>query len=133
MKNDSYRIPMPIVDVDQAFATAAELEHVLASLHGRAEWFLSTRSSAEADEKYSNLGVYIWTVKVDDEYVTHVELAERRHALSHYPEDALFLAFEGTWKLRDVETAIKSDDWIAYYLVLGVNQFLDKHTDGSIH
>lgn len=133
MKTVSYRLPMPLVDVDQTFALVSELEHALASLHERAVWFLSTRSSAEVDEEYIDLGVYVWTVKLDDEYVTHVELAERRHALSHYPEDALWLPFDGTWALRRVEEAVKSDNWIASFLVLGVDQFLSKFTDGSIH
>lgn len=41
--SDSYRLPMPLVDVDQAFTTVAELEDVMASLHARALWFLSSR------------------------------------------------------------------------------------------
>lgn len=134
MKTVSYRLPMPLVDVDQKFSTVADLEHALASLHERAVWFLSTRSWVEKDEEYADLGVYVWTVKLDDEYVTHVELAERRHALSHYPEDALWIDFDGAWKLRRVEEAIHDENWIASFLVLGVNQFLGKHTDeGSIH
>ncbi|RVL94720.1 hypothetical protein [Sinorhizobium meliloti] len=134
MKTLSYRLPMPIVDIDQSFATVAQLEDALASLHKRMVWFLYTRSAVEVDEEYSDLGVYVWTVKVDDEYVTHVELAEHRHALSHYPEDATRLAFEGTWTLRRVEEAIKDDNWIAAFLVMGVDHFLGKHTDeGSIH
>ena len=134
MKTISYRLPMPIVDVDQSFFIVADLEHALASLHERLTWFLSTRSTAEVDEGYSELGVYVWTVKVHDEYVTHVELAEHRHALSHYPEDAIRLAFKGTWTLRSVEEVIKDDNWIACFLVMGVDQFLGKHTDeGSVH
>jgi len=134
MKTVSYRLPMPIVDVDQRFAMVADLEHALASLHERLAWFLSTRNAAEVDEEYADLGVYVWTVKIDEEYVTHVELAEHRHALSHYPEEAIRLAFEGTWTLRRVEAAIKDDNWLAAYLVMGVDQFLGRHTDeGSIH
>ncbi len=41
MSTISYRLPMPLVDVDQNFATAAELEVVLTSLYKRAVWFLS--------------------------------------------------------------------------------------------
>lgn len=134
MKTVNYRLPMPLVDVDQSFAIVADLEHALASLHERLVWFLSTRNAAEVDEEYTDLGVYVWTVKVEDEYVTHVELAERRHALSHYPEDALWLSFKGTVTLRSVEKAVKDDNWIACFLVMGVNQFLGKHTDeGSVH
>lgn len=129
----SYRLPMPLVDVDQAFATVADLEDTLASLHARAVWFLSTRSAAEVNEEYADLGVYIWTIKRDDEYVAHVELAERRHALSHYPENALWIPFEGTWKLRAVEDLIKSDNWIAEFMVVGVDQYLSKFTTGSVH
>jgi hypothetical protein len=133
MKTLSYRLPMPLVDVDQRFGMVADLEHALASLHERIVWFLSTRSAAEVAEEYDDLGVYVWTVKLDEEYVTHVELAERRHALSHYPEDALSLPFEGTWVLRRVEETVKSDIWTASFLVAGVDQFLSKFTDGSIH
>lgn len=129
----SYRLPMPLVDVDHTFTTVAELEDVLASLHARALWFLSTRSWAEVDEEYSELGAYIWTVKTGDEYVAHFELSERRHALSHYPEDALWVPFEGTWKLRSVEETIKSDNWIAAFMVIGVDHYLSKFTTGSLH
>ncbi len=124
---------MPLVDVDQEFVTVAELEDVLASLLERATWFLSTRSAAEVDEEYTDVGVYVWSVKVDEEFVTHVEMAERRHAISHYPEDALWLSFDGVWTLRRVEEMMKSDNWIASYLVLGVDQFLSKFTGGSLH
>ncbi len=129
----SYRLPMPLVDVDQNFHTIAELEDVLASLQKRALWFLSTRSEAEVDEEYSDLGAYIWTVKMDDEYVAHFKLAERRHALSAIPEDALWVPFSGTWKLRDVEASLKSETWITAFLVLGVDHFLSKFTGGSQH
>ncbi|MGN8152752.1 hypothetical protein ACTJK5_10805 [Agrobacterium sp. 22094] len=133
MKPLSYRLPMPIVDIDQRFSMVSDLEHALSSLHERMVWFLSTRSGAEIDEEYNELAVYVWTVKLDGEYVTHVELAERRHALSHYPEDALSLSFDGTWALRRIEEAVKSDNWIASFLTLGVDQFLAKSTEGSIH
>lgn len=129
----SYRLPMPLVDVDQSFTTVAELEDVLASLHARAVWFLSTRSSVEVNEEYEDLGAYIWTAKKDDEFVAYFELAERRHALSHYPEDALYVPFKGTWKLRDVESTLKSDNWIAAFMVIGVDHYLSKFTTGSIH
>ncbi|MGE7368324.1 hypothetical protein ACQKKX_04535 [Neorhizobium sp. NPDC001467] len=133
MSTVSYRLPMPLVDVNQAFANVAELEDVLVSLHKRAMWFLSTRSSVEVDEEYADLGVYVWSVKVDEEFVTHVELAERRHAISHYPEDALWLAFDGVWTLRRVEEAMNSDNWIASFLALGVDQYLGKFTGGGLH
>lgn len=128
----NYRLPMPLVNVEQGFATVAELEDVLALLHERAVWFLSTRLAADAEE-YADLGVYVWSVKVDEEFVAHVELAERRHAISHYPEDALWLAFDGVWTLRRVEEMMKSDNWIASFLVLGVDQYLNNFTGGSLH
>jgi len=124
---------MPLIDVDQTFTTVAELEDVMASLHARAIWYLSTRSSAEVDEDYDELGAYIWTAKLDNEFVAHFELAERRHARSHCPADALWVPFEGTWTLRSVEEVMKSDDWIAAFLVIGVDQFLSKFTTGSVH
>lgn len=129
----SYRLPMPLVDIDQPFTAVGDLEDALACLHARAIWFLSTRSNAEVNEEYDDLGAYIWTVQKDGEYVAHFELAERRHALSHIPEDALWVPFEGTWSLRNVEEAIKSDNWIAAFMVIGVDQYLSKFTTGSIH
>jgi hypothetical protein len=129
----SYRLPMPLVDINQSFTAVADLEDALASLHARAVWFLSTRSNAEVREEYEDLGAYIWTVQKDDEYVAYFELVERRHALSHIPEDALWVPFEGIWKLRSVEEAIKSDTWIAAFMVIGVDQYLSKFTTGSIH
>ncbi|WP_107675027.1 hypothetical protein [Agrobacterium sp. LAD9] len=129
----SYRLTMPLVDIDQPFTAVGDLEDALASLHARAIWFLSTRSNAEVNEEYDDLGAYIWTVQKDDEYAAHFALAERRHALSHYPEDALWIPFDGAWKLRDVEAAVKSDNWIAGFMVVGVDQYLAKFTTGSIH
>ncbi|MGO7273930.1 hypothetical protein ACCT18_01330 [Rhizobium ruizarguesonis] len=119
----SYRLPMPLVHVDQAFSTAAELEAVLASLHTRALWFLSTRSNVEVNEEYKELGVYLWTVKGDDEYVAHVELADRRHALANYPGEALWMPFEGTWTLRAVEAAMKTDTWRNATIAVGIDHF----------
>ncbi|MGO8024870.1 hypothetical protein [Rhizobium leguminosarum] len=129
----SYRLPMPLVDVDQTFTTVAELEDVLASLHARAVWFLSTRSAVEVNEEYEELGAYVWTVRQHEEYVAHFELAERRHALSNIPKDALYVPFKGSWTLRSVEDAIKSDGWIAVFMVHGVDHFIDKFTTGSVH
>lgn len=129
----NYRLPMPLIDVDQAFSTVAELEAVLTTLHKRAVWFLSTRSAAEVDEKYDELGAYVWTVKMDDEFTAHFELAERRHAISALPEDALWVPFTGTWTLRDVEAALKTDNWKAAFLVIGTDHFLEKFTEGRLH
>lgn len=129
----NYRLPMPLVDVDQAFSTVAELEVVLTTLHKRAVWFLSTRSAAEVDEEYEGLGAYVWTVKTDDEFTAHFELAERRHAVSAIPEDALCVPFAGTWSLRDVEAVIKTNNWKAAFLVIGTDYFLGKFTGGSLH
>jgi|GEM_PF-5938736 len=119
----SYRLPMPLVDVDQAFSTAAELEVVLASLHTRAMWFLSSRSAAEVNEEYRDLGVYIWTVKQGDGYVAHFELADRRHAQANYPEKALWMPFDRVWTLREVEAAIKTDTWRNATVAVGIDRF----------
>jgi hypothetical protein len=119
----TYRLPMPLVDVDQTFSSAAELEVVLASLHTRAMWFLSTRSAVEVNEEYRDLGVYIWTVKQGDGYVARFELADRRHAQANYPEKALWIPFERTWTLRQVEAAMKTDTWRNATLAVGVDHF----------
>lgn len=129
----NYRLPMPIFDVDQTFSTVAELDAVLTSLHKRAVWFLSRRSAAEVDEKYDELGAYVWTVKTDDEVTAHFELAECQHAISAIPEDALWVPFAGTWRLRDVEASLKTDSWKAAFLVIGTDHFLEKFTEGNLH
>lgn len=117
----SYRLPMPLVDVDQTFSTAAELEVVLASLHARALWLLSTRSAVEVNEEYRDLGVYLWTVKHGDGYVAHFELADRRHAQANYPENALWMPFERTWTLREVEAAMKTETWRDATIAVGLD------------
>lgn len=129
----SYRLSMPITDVDQSFALVADLEVALASLVQRTQWFLSTRSAVEVAEEYEDLGVYVWLVQDDGGFVAHMELSDPPHARSHYPADAVILPFEGVWKLADVEAAIKSDGWIARLLVAVVRHYLDAFTTGSVH
>ena len=119
----TYRLPMPLVDVDQTFSTAAELEVVLASLHARAMWFLSTRSAVEVDVEYRDLGVYIWTVNEGDGYVAHFELSDRRHAQANYPAEALWMPFERVWTLREVEAAMKTDTWRNASIAVGIDHF----------
>lgn len=119
----SYRLPMPLVDVDHTFAAADDLEAVLASLHVRAMWFLSTRSAVEVDEEYRDLGVYLWTVKEGDKYVAHFELADRPHAQATYPAEALWIPFEGVWSLRQVESAMKTETWRNATIAVGIDHF----------
>lgn len=118
-----YRLPMPLVDIDQPFTAAAELEAVLESLHTRALWFLGTRSAVEVNEEYRDLGVYLWTAKQGDVLVAHFELADRRHALANYPAEALWMPFEGTWTLRAVEAAMKTDTWRNATIAVGIDNF----------
>lgn len=115
----SYRLSMPITDVDQSFALVADLEDALASLVQRTQWFLSTRSAVEVAEEYEDLGVYVWLVQDDGGFVAHMELSDPPHARSHYPADAVMLPFEGAWKLADVEAAIKADGWINHQRLSG--------------
>ena len=119
----SYRLPMPLVDVDQTFSTAAELEVVLASLHARALWFLSTRSAVEVSEEYRDLGVYLWMSKKEDGYLAHFELADRRHAQANYPTEALWMPFDRVWTLREVEAAMKTETWRNAAIAVGLDHF----------
>lgn len=127
------RLATPLTDLDQPFSSVANLEDVLASLLHRTHWFLSTRSSIEVAEEYENLGVYVWIDEDQDCFVAHMELSEQGYASVHYPADAACLPFEGTWKLAEIEAVMKSDNWIAAFLVGGVDYFLASFTQGSIH
>ncbi|WP_313197192.1 hypothetical protein [Rhizobium sp.] len=130
----SYRLPMPITDVDQPIA-AAYLNEALAELVSRTKWFLGTRSNAELIERYEDLAVYLWLDHTEDPgvFTAHMELATAEHARMHYPADAVKTDFDGNWRLGDVLKAINTDGWLAQFMVSGVQRFLELTTTGSAH
>lgn len=130
----SYRLPMPITDVDQPIAVCY-LDEALAELVERTAWFLSTRSNAELMERYEDLAVYLWLDHTEDPgvFIAHMELATAEHARKHYPEDAVKTAFDGNWRLGDIEKEMRRDDWLAQFMVSGVQRFLELTATGSAH
>ncbi len=131
MKTLSYRLPMPLVDVDQPFSTKEELRAALPDLYKRALWFLSTRSSAEVDEEYRDLCVSVWIQTAAGGPVARYLLADRIHASAHVPDDAVQLSLKGVWTLRQVEDKIRSGDWFVAYMNMGHAHIVDRFGDDS--
>ncbi|MBY5462074.1 hypothetical protein [Rhizobium leguminosarum] len=105
----SYRLAMPIAEVDQRFKLE-DLEEALLSLAQRIRWWVGTRSSTEVDEEYADLGLYFWLARAGDEYIGNMLLTERAHAEKHLPSRALMIEYSGLQSLRAVEAALKTCD-----------------------
>lgn len=131
MNTLSYRLPMPLVDVDQPFSTKEELSAALPDLQKRALWFLSTRSSAEVDEEYRDLCVSVWIETAEEGPVARYLLTDPIHARAHVPEDAVQLSLKGVWTLRQVEDKIRSGDWFVAYMNMVYAHIIDRFGDGS--
>ncbi len=105
----SYRLAMPIAEVDQRFKLK-DLEDSLLWLARRIRWWVGTRSSNEVDEEYTDLGLYVWLVRDGEEYIGNMLLTERSHAEKHLPSRALKIEYSGLQSLRAVEAALKTCD-----------------------
>lgn len=128
------RPQMPLADINEEFFSADELDNALRAAHEVTTWHLQSHASRAGDEIYDDdLGVYVWTATMSGGFAIHVQVADRNHALSHTPDDAKWMAFEGPWTLREVDFDFKSEEWKQAFLAAGAEHFHESFMDRSVH
>lgn len=130
----SGRSRMPLVDINEEFFLADELDNALRAAHEVTTWHLQSHASKAGDEIYDDdLGVYVWTAKMSGGFAVHVQVADRDHALSQTPDDSKWMAFQGLWTLREVNSDFQSEEWRQAFLTLGAEHFHESFIDRSAH
>lgn len=130
----SGRSRTPLVDINEEFPSADELDKALRVAHEVTTWHLWSHASRAGDEIYDNdLGVYVWTVRMSGGFAVHVQVADRNYALSHIPDDSKWIAFEGPWTLRQVNFDFNSEEWKQAFMAAGAEHFHENYMDRSVH